>query len=86
MGHCFINAAGDEDNKVTILACVDTLTGMTMACQVPSKHVSEYASVEVRAFLMGAGRTTECIIQSDQEVSITALLRKVSQDLHSVKF
>ena len=48
--------------------------------------MSGYASVEVRPFLMGVGRTTECIIQSDQEVAITALLRKVSHDLHNVKF
>jgi hypothetical protein len=75
-----------KGGNVVILTCVDTLTGVTVAVQLPSKKVSEYASAEIRAFLMDAGRTTECIIQSDQEAAITALLRRVSGDLHNVKF
>ena len=68
-----------------ILTCADTLTGMGMAVQLPPKHVTEYVAAEIKAFLMDAGRASACILQSDQEPAIMALLRKVSSDMVNVK-
>ena len=74
-----------KEGKATKLTCADTLTGMGMAAQLPSKHVTEYAAAEIKAFLMDAGRASECILQSDQEPAIMALLRKVSTDMVNVE-
>ena len=73
----FTLAGGD----VVILTAVDTLTGMCVAIKLPSKKVSDYATAEIRAFLMDCGRTTEVILQTDQEPAILALVRKIASGL-----
>jgi hypothetical protein len=75
-----------QGGDVVLLTAIDTLTGMVMACQLPSKAVSEYAGMELKAFLMDAGRSGEVILQSDQEPAIMAQVKKVAQTLPNVKF
>ena len=70
---------------IVLLTAIDTLTGMVMACQLPSKAVSEYAGIELKAFLMDAGRSGDVILQSDQEPAIMTQVKKVAQALPNVK-
>ena len=77
----FTLAGGD----VVILTAVDTLTGMCTAKKLPSKKVTEYATSEIMAFLMDCGRTTEVILQTDNEPAILALVKKIASGLLNAK-
>ena len=71
--------------QITILTAVDTQTGVCMAVQMPSKKVTEYAAAELRAFLQDCGRSSECIVQTDQEPAIMALVKKACSELQNIK-
>ena len=71
--------------KITILSAIDTETGLCSAAHLPSKHISDYSVAEVKSFLMDAGRLGEIIIQTDQEESIKALVKKMAEGLTNVK-
>ena len=61
------------------------ITGLVMAWMLDSKAVTEYSVAEVKVFLMDSGRTSDVILQTDQEPAIRAQVKKIASDLSSVK-
>ena len=64
-----------------ILTAIDTLSGLVMTCMLNTKKVCKYASAEVKMLLMDAGRTSDVILQSDQEPAIMAQVKKIAQEI-----
>ena len=75
----------EKMGKVTILSSIDTLRGMCSAVLLPSKHTSQYAQAELKAFIMDSGRSGHLILQSDNETSIVALAKSITNDMINVK-
>ena len=83
MDYCFMNTAGNEEDKVTMLTCVDTQTGLGMAVVVEAKGYSPYALQELKKFIQEIGRTNYTL-QTDQEPAIKQLAQRVVREMGGV--
>ena len=59
---------------------MDVQTGLASASVVPSKECSTYSITELKKFIYESGRTYGSM-QSDQEASITAILKAVTREI-----
>ena len=74
-----------SDTQVTLLTATDVLSGMGLACVVPSKGRIVYAQAELRKFVLEIGRTFG-IVQCDPEASLKALVEAVTGDIGGLSY
>ena len=72
----------EAEEQVTVITCIDILTGMATSSIIEKKGIDQYAKKELKRFIYETGRT-QGILQTDNEPSIKRLreryrLRQVS--------
>ena len=78
---------GDKpgEEQITILNCVDVLSGMALPVVIPTKARTPYSQAELRRFVLETGRTFG-VLQCDPEPALRAIATSVTGEVGGLTF